>query len=271
MSDTQKQARRVQPRKLTLAGIAAGALVVAQPMVIGGVLNSVAAWPAGAETGEGGEAGEGGVVLTEGPAEFLTSLGYFEGTYRIAARLYLAGAHGAAAEHLEDSHHAFYEDIVEQIDAYGASGFADEAAAFTTAIMQDQGDDAVRASYDALMAKVAENASAAGASAYDQAMSIHDLIALASAEYEGGVDEGTVIVPIEFRDSWGFYETAKARAEAFARNADPAIAAAGDELLEYLAPVEALYPSLSSETAGPDPVDLVVATGWSEIIALRLK
>lgn len=271
MSDSKKTPRHVAPRKWTLAGLAAGALVVAQPVAVGGLLATALPLPAGAQSGEGGEAGESGVVLTEGPAEFLTSLGYFEGAYRIAARLYLGGAHEAAAAHLEESHHAFYEDIEDQIAKYGAPGFLAEAEAFTAAVMQDAGDAAVRDSYDKLMAKVAENADAAGASAFDQAMSVHDLIELAASEYGGGVEDGAVIAAIEYRDSWGFYATARARAEAFAASADPALAAAGADLLGYLASEDALYPSLSSETAATDSSDLVVASGWSEMIALRLK
>lgn len=271
MTDSPETSRRVHPRKLTLAGLAAGALVAAQPAALGPLLATALPLPAGAAAGEGGEAGEGGVVLSEGPAEFLTSLGYFEGAYRIAVRLYLDGDRAAAAEHLEDSHHAFYEDIEEQIARYGAPGFAQEAAAFTSAIIDDKGDAAVRDSYAIVMAKVAENANAAGASAYDRAMSVHDLVELATAEFEGGVDAGEVIVPIEYRDSWGFYETARARAEAFAASDDAGLAGAGADLLDHLAGVAALYPSLTSDKAAADPADLVVATGWSEIIALRLK
>lgn len=271
MTDTPTTPRRVRPRKLTLAGLAAGALAVAGPATNGGIAAAALPLPAGAQSSEAGEAGESGVVLSEGPAEFLTMLGYFEGTYRIASRLYLDGDHQAAADHLEESHHAFYEDIEAQIAAYAAPGFAPEAEAFTAAVREDAGEGAVQTAYDALMARIAENAEAAGASAHDRALSVHDLIKLASAEYEGGVDAGEVIAPIEFRDSWGFYETARARAEGFAASDDADLAEAGAELLSYLKTGTALYPSLTSETAAADASDLVVAAGWSEIIALRLK
>ena len=52
-------------------------------------------------------------------------------------------------------------------------------------------------------------------------MSIKELIALAAAEYAGGVAaDGSVEVPIEYRDSWGFAETARIRAETLAAGDD---------------------------------------------------
>lgn len=261
--------RRVSARRWALAGTAISlALAGTAPTPVAKLLVT----PAHAsDAAEAGEAGESGVDLAEGPSAFLTSLGYFEGTYRIAARLYLDGHREGAAAHLDESHHAFYEDIETYIAEYSAPGFAPEAEAFTAAIMQDQGDETVRATYDALMARVATNAAAAKASAYDQAISVHDLIELAAAEYEGGVDAGEVVMAIEYRDSWGFFETARVRAEAFTQSGDDALATAGKDILEHLAAVDALYPSLTSETASPDAADLVVAAGWSEMIALRLK
>ena len=268
MSASKHPTRRVTARHWALAGtVAASAIAAGHPATA----PYAPLAPAFAETGEGGESGEAGVVLTEGPAEFLTRLGYFEGTYRIAARLYLTGEREAAAAHLDESHHAFYEDIEEQIDTYSAPGFVTEAEAFTKAVMNDAGDDTVQSAYDALMAKVGENAAASGASRYDQIISLHDLLNLAAVEYEGGVYEGTVDVPIEYRDSWGFAVTVRDRAKALAEGDDEALAQAGHDILEQLDGIDALFPSLTAETAATDASQLAVAAGWTEIYALRLK
>ncbi len=262
---TRKTPRLVTPRRIALATVAG--MAVTQPQTLANLFASKA-YAAGAEQGEAGEAG---VELSEGPAQFLTKLGYFEGTYRIAAKLYSQGAHKGAADHLEESHHAFYEDIEPALAEYKASGFAAEAEAFDTAVAEDAGEEAVKAAYEALMQAVAASAESANASTYDKLMSLHDLVTLAAAEYDGGVSEGVVELPIEFRDSWGFYETARARAEGYAAHADAALANAGAEVLEQLAGADVLYPSLTSDTGAKDPSQLTVAAGWIEIIALRAK
>lgn len=258
--------RQVNPRKwavITVAGLAA-----AQPVVLAGL----AANPVRADqAAEAGEAGEAGVEMSEGPSAFLTKLGYFEGTYRIAAELYLTGKRAVAREHLEESHHAFYEDIEEALAKYGASGFAEEADAFVQAIADDASDTEVRKRLEVLLAAVAQSAQASGASAYEQLLSIRELVALAAAEYDGGVDDGKVEMAIEYRDSWGFLETARMRAAALAAGDDAALAEAGRDVLAQLDGAEALYPGLTATEAAADPAQLALAAGWIEIIALRQK
>jgi len=261
--------RRVKSRKWVAATAASLALV--QPALTSAFLPSAALAAGASEAGEGGEAGEAGVALSEGPALFLTELGYFEGTYRIAATLYLGGARDLARAHLEESHHAFYEDIAPQLQNLGATGFETEATAFTGAIAADTSDAEVRATFENLIAALGRSTEAAQASLHDELMSLHDLMALAVAEYEGGVDDGKVELAIEYRDSWGFYATVKARASAMAESNDPAVAQAGRDVLEQLEGIDALYPALTSGVASNDPSLLAVASGWIEIIALRNK
>ena len=88
---------------------------------------------------------------------------------------------------------------------------------------------------------------------------------------KGGVEDGTVGIPIEYRDSWGFYETARLRAEALAASGDPAAAKAGGEVLAKLSGLDALYPGMTAASASSDPSPLAAAAGWVEIIALRQK
>jgi len=263
--------RLITPKPIALATLAG--MAVAQPFDSADIFVGKALAEAAntASAGEAGEAGEAGVVLSEGPSAFLTKLGYFEGTYRIAAALYLGGDAAAAQAHLEESHHAFYEDIAPALAEYQAAGFAEEAEAFLAAINGDLGADAVREAYASLMTAIEGNVMSAQPSAYDRLLSVHELIKLAAAEYDGGVSDGVVEIPIEFRDSWGFYETARTRAAALAAGGDVSLAKAGVDVLAQLDGVEALYPALTSETGASDPSQLSVAAGWAEIIALRLK
>lgn len=264
MTDTTKP-RKVTPRKLAL--LTATSLAAAAPLALpifaaGGVVVATAA-----EASEGGEGGEAGVARSDGPSAYLTELGYFEGTYLIIAALYLGGERELARAHMEESHHAIYEDIAPKLAERGAPGFDAAAQAFADVVAGDAGDDAVKAAFETLMAQVAEARAAAGLSLHHQLISIRDLLALAHAEYQGGVEAGTVEVPIEYRDSWGFYEVARLRVAALA--SDPATAEAGQALLDRLEGLEALYPGLTVETAPDDPAPLAAAAGWADIAALR--
>ncbi|MEZ5715296.1 MAG: hypothetical protein R3D85_09085 [Paracoccaceae bacterium] len=267
-----KPGRRIAPRKWAMAALT-GLAVVPQPALLSGAaLGALAGAGRADQAAEAGEAGEAAVERSEdGPAAFLTGLGYFEGTYRIAAALYLGGQRDLARAHLDESHHAFYEDIEGQLDALHAPGFEAEAGAFLQAIAEDADDATVKARYDALMAAVGLAAQAAEASGYDRLLSIRELMLLAAAEYEGGVEaDGQIGMAIEYRDSWGFYATARARAEALAAG-DGALAEAGRAVLEQLDGLDALYPGLTASAASADPAQLTVAAGWIEIIALRQK
>jgi hypothetical protein len=256
--------RLVDPKSWAI--IAATGLAATAPLAL--MVHAGSSHAAGAS--ESGEAGEAGVVLSEGPSAFLTKLGYFEGTYRIIAALYLGGNRALAREHMELSHHAFYEDIEPALAEYGAPGFAAENTAFITAILADADAD-VAAAFDALLAALGRSAAATPAKARDRLMSLRDLMALAAAEYEGGVTDGQVELDMEYRDSWGFYETARKRAEALVANTDPSLSKAGSEVLEQLAGLDTLYPSLTSQTGAADPSPLAAAAAWIEIIALRQR
>ncbi|MGX9351039.1 hypothetical protein ACS3QZ_07550 [Shimia sp. W99] len=266
--------RTTRPRKWSLAGtVAATALAAAHPVVVASIAATTGLHATAAESSEGGEAGESGeagVELTEGPSAFLTQLGYFEGTYRIITRLYLDGETDAARAHMEESHHAFYDDIEDALQAYGAPGFKSEDAAFVAAVRDGADADTVRKAFDTLHEAISLNAAAADASLRDQILSLKDLVALAAAEYEGGVaGDGAIDIAIEYRDSWGFYDVARARAQAMVDAGTPDAVKAGQDVLDQLDGAEALYPGLLTDKASTDPSQLTVATGWIEIIALR--
>lgn len=259
-----KPVRRVRPRKLAL--LTATSLAAAAPLALPVLTAGATVYAASAEAGEAGEAG---IVLGDGPSVFLTELGYFEGTYLIIAQLYLSGARDAARAHMEESHHAIYEEIAPKLAELNAPGFDEAAASFAQAVTQDAADEQVAAARDAVLAAVAASGAAANLSLRDQILAIKDLLVLAHAEYEGGVTEGSVEVPIEYRDSWGFYETARRRTAALAVDPDPAAAKAGHSLLAKLDGLDALYSGLTARNAATDPSALAAAGGWAEIIALQ--
>lgn len=223
------------------------------------------------ESGEGGEAGEGGITLTDGPAHYLTELGLFEATHRIVAALYAAGDVEEAQEHLEGSHHGDYEDLEDALDEHGAAPFEDTAEAFADAVMHGAGPDIVASRTQDVMAAIDAARKAARASDRERVMSIHELVTISAADFEGGVEDGKVSEPHEYRDAWGFAAVARARAEALAASTDVDLAQAGRDVLAQLDKTNALLPGPLAEAVDGDVSILHGAAGWIEIIALRLK
>lgn len=266
----KSEKRLVTPRKWALAGsVAASALVAAHPALLASLAVAASLPGSVAHASEGGEAGEAGVVLSEGPSAFLTELGLFEAAYRIVTALYAAGKVDQAREHLEGSHHAFYEDLAEQITQHNAPGFKAEVQAFAAAVNDGGALADVQHAQTQLLKAVDIARQAAPASARDRIMSMKDLIAVAAADYEGGVENGQVTVAFEYRDAWGFVEVVRARAEAMAALPEVDLAQAGRDVLAQLDPLAPLFPSLLATSTTGDPALLHVAAGWIEIIALR--
>lgn len=258
--------RRVAPRSWALAGtVAASALIAGQLAPLANVF----ATPAMAQ--EAGEAGEAGVALSAGPSAFLTELGLFEAAHRIAAQLSAEGETDLARAHLEASHHAFYEDLAEELEEHGAPQFEAQAEAFARAVNDGASAEEVTAAAEAVFAAIDAAGRSADAAALDELMSVKDLLLVAAADYEGGVEDGIVTFAQEYRDAWGFVATARARAETLAASQDATIAKAGRDALEQIDATAPLFPGLTAETAGGDPTLLPAAAAWIEIIALRLK
>lgn len=284
-NDDNTPFRLVAPRKWALA--AATGLVAMQPVSIlpfaaapaqaatqgseAGESGETGTTSSSAEAGESGESGESGVTRAEGPAHYLTELGLFEATHRIVAALYAAGEVTEAQEHLEGSHHADYEDIEHDLEAHGATDFEDEAEAFADAVMEGAAPDVVAARAADVLAAIDAARNAAEVSARNRLMSIRDLMMIAAADFEAGVEDGKVSEPHEYRDAWGFAAVARARATALAASAEADLAKAGHDVLEQLDKTTALLPGALAEAVDGDASILHGAAGWIEIIALRLK
>lgn len=271
MTDTKKPgaARVVSPRSWALAsGLAAvSALGVTAPLATPALAQATPAAPAA----ESGEAGEAGMQVQDPAIEYLAKLGLFEASYRIAVALYGTGAHAEAAAHLETSHHAFYDDIADDIAAHGARPFGDKARALTQAIANGDSDEVVTELATALFSAIAAAADAAHPTPGERIMAMHELMDVAAADYKGGVENGKVIEPHEYRDAWGFVETVRARALRLAASDKPDVAQAGRDVLEQVNMLAPLFPSVDATTTEGDPADIAAASAWIEIIALRLR
>ncbi len=266
--------RRVSPRRWTLIGtLAATGLAVTQPGPLAGFLTgpALAQSPAQNPAGEAGEAGESGVSRSEGPAAYLTELGLFEAAHRIVAQLYTEGETDLAREHLEASHHAWYDEIEPGLAAHGASGFSTEAGAFSDAVMSGAPAPEVAQALERVLNAIAAARAAAAPTPFERVLSMRDLVRLAAADFDSGVAAGVVVLAQEYRDAWGFVETARLRAEALAASDDADLAKAGQAVLVRLDATRSLFPELTATRSDGDPSLLHGAAAWIEIIALGLK
>jgi hypothetical protein len=231
----------------------------------------VFAGPRGAlATEEGGEGGEGAVLAALPPEiEFLVQLYLFDATYRIVGALYAEGQVDVAVAQLEGSHHAFYEDIAEGVAEHGA-GFADEVQGFAELVTARAEGAAVAASLSGLEARIAAVA-AAFSPAY-RMQAIETLVRVAALDYAGGVsDTGEILSDHEYRDAWGFVQTARAELAALAASGDGTVAAAAERAIAALDGADALFDGLvATQAPGADPTWLHGAAARIEIARLRL-
>ncbi len=223
----------------------------------------------GQEAGEGGEGGEGAAMAGLDPRiEALTHVGLYEATHRIAVALLEEGNVALAQEHVQSSHHAFYDDVAEALEVLDGVGFAPTSAAFAAALEAGNAAPALEAGRAVLDGCAAI---AAAAPAAEQMAAIEALLRVAAADYEGGVQDGTVVLDIEYRDAWGFTRTARAWTERLAASDDAAVAGAGAAALQAFAPADALFPALTATAVpGADPSVLLGLAARVEIAALRL-
>jgi hypothetical protein len=246
-------------------------LVVPRRDVLMAGLASVGALAAGrARAQEGGEGGEGAILDALPPEiEFLVSLYLFDATYRIVGALHAGGHTDEAAEQLEFSHHAHYEDIAEGVAELTGS-FEGDVTALRALLDDGAGPDAVTAALDTILADDAE-VSARFEPGY-RMQAIESLVRVAALDYGGGVaDDGEILSGHEYRDAWGFVQTARAELAVLAASDDATVAGAAERALTALEPADALFDGLMAQTApNADASVLHGAAARIEIARLRL-
>lgn len=265
--DNETKVRLVVPRRWLIAStmVTIGALAAGPVLASGGQSDETKAAPA-----EGGEGGEGAAVAAlEGDAEFLSELGLFEAAHVIVAALYAEGDVAAAQEHLEQSHHAYYEDIEDDLNEHGAAQFEAEAEAFAAAVREGRDAAEVSALADAVLAAI--TAAQAGAEPADAMKAVETLVRIAAADYEASLTDGEVTAPQEYRDAWGFAEVAKRRLQALAASSDATVAGAAEAGLAALEPAAEQLPGVSATKVPGDVSVLLGAAARIELASYRLR
>lgn len=241
-------------------------LILPRRSLLGAAASLVALGPASTlwAAGEGGEAGEGAVLEGMSPElEFLTILGLFEAQHRIIAALWAEGAKDTAAEHLAESHHAFYEDLAPGMAALSLPGFQAETEAFAAAV--NSGGD-VEATLAPVLSAIATARQATGSK--DQMKAAEALLRVAAGDLEAGVEAGQVTLAQEYRDAWGFATVAGLWLDALAEG--PEAEAAG-ATKAAMAEALAQFGGITATSAPADPGALLAAAARVELAAYRVK
>jgi hypothetical protein len=258
---TTRPFRKVLPR----AAAFAGATLAAVPATL--ALVALAPLPVYAQAGEAGEAGA--VQAIDEGAHLVAEAGLYEATVRIVAALYAEGDVAGAQEHLETSHHAFYEDVDAEFVQHGLAGFAAEAAAFAEAVRAGAAPEDVAAKAEAVNEAILHTSETQGVKPAFEAMQA--LIVTAGEDFIAGTDgAGAVTEPHEYRDAWGFVEVAKARFADIAGEGDASEKAAAEKALEALAEAAALMPGVSASAVGTDAEVLPGIAARLQFAALML-
>ncbi|SHJ22633.1 hypothetical protein SAMN04488012_10647 [Palleronia salina] len=230
MSDGERGGvRMVIGRRSLLAGAGLGgvAMLAARPGFAQG----------SGEGGEGGEGGERGAM--PGPsdaAQLLLALGLIEGHLTAGAAVRAEGETEIAMTHMKHPEDEIYSDLVPQLEAAGAEGFAAELQALTAAV-QDGGD--VEAARDAAQAKIEAARDAADATQADRVRAIAALTRVAADEYDIGIAaDGSISNLHEYQDAWGFIQVANRMAERL----EPG--ETRDKVVAALAPTADVFPAI---------------------------
>lgn len=219
---------------------------------------------------EGGEAGEGAAL--EGLSEkvaFLTELGLFESQILIVQALEAEGKPDLARQHLEETHHASYDEVAEGIAQTGTPDFRAEADSFVAAVASGAGAEAVTATAGALLARIADLRHMAGDK--DRMQAAEALLRHSAEDLEAGVSAGTVELPQEYRDSWGFTMVALEWLEELAADKEPDVAEAAQSALATKADVLAQYAGIDTPNTPGDAGALLAAAARVELAAFRLN
>ncbi|MFC0445080.1 hypothetical protein ACFOD1_09395 [Pseudidiomarina halophila] len=197
--------------------------------------------------GEGEGEGSGAVDLRVNDSAYLAQLGLIRGHLYVGKKLYDQGHIAMAKTHMKHPEDELYAALVPAFTARKQSGFSAELSALANAVNDEQGDAAVDAAYQKLVAAITEAEQVTQKSVRDVLMSLSTMLLTAGEEYDIGVKQGAVVNVHEFQDAYGFTQIAKARIEELSQSQRDANAAAISEVEMVLTELPELWPTITPE------------------------
>ncbi len=200
---------------------------------------------ASAAEGEGEGEGEGSAGVADPEQRLQRDLSFMEGHLRAGLALYEAGDLDAARTHMGHPIKEKYDAVAAPLAAMDKGALKDRIGAIAEAAETGAPLDEVRAAFEAARAMMEEVR--ATMSPADQVMGLAALTRVAGEEYTVAVAGGEVSNLHEYQDAWGFLRVVESEARQMAESEDPAIKAAGLEILDHLKATNAAFGDLQGE------------------------
>lgn len=205
--------------------------------------------PAPSSTSGSGE-GEGAaadVDLKTDQVAYLTQLSLVRGHLLVGLALYREGATDAASGHFLHPGIEIYPALEPAVVARGAKPFKAELEALAAAVAKPATKEDIEAAYlrvgDAIDAAERAGTGSALADPKSVVTLIEKIVRVAGIEYANAVKEGTVVLPVEYQDAFGFVEVAKFRLQAISSASQPAnVKAVVAQVNEQLAGLASAWP-----------------------------
>jgi hypothetical protein len=200
---------------------------------------------ASAAEGEGEGEGEGSAGVADPEQRLQRDLSFMEGHLRAGLALYEAGDLDAARTHMGHPIKEKYDAVAAPLAAMDKGALKDRIGAIAEAAETGAPLDEVRAAFEAARAMMEEVR--ATMSPADQVMGLAALTRVAGEEYTVAVAGGEVSNLHEYQDAWGFLRVVESEARQMTESEDPAIKAAGLEILDHLKATNAAFGDLQGE------------------------
>ena len=221
--------------------------------------------------GEGGEGeGEGARGATE--ADFLAALGFMEGHIRAGMQLYETGDLEAARTHMGHPIEEKYGAVAETLSARGHGDLKGDIEALAAAAEAGKPIEDIRPLFASVAEKIdtVQAGSPGGTAAELRSLAI--LTRIAAEEYAVAVKGGEISNLHEYQDAWGFLRTVEDEARGFAESDDPAVAEAGQAILEEVGKLDAAFGDIQGGgEMRMEPSLLYGAAARMEIAALGVE
>jgi hypothetical protein len=229
-------------------------------------------WMAQANT-EGGEGGEAGAVATAAPdVAYLARLSLVDGHMRAAVLLYSKGMVDEAVGLSGHPEAEMMDEVRAGLAQHGATDFTPQLEELGTLMAEAAPQMSVNTAMSNLTAAIDAAAQAAHAPDRTQFQAITELVRAAAVEYQGSIEDGQIVDPLAYHESFGFIQVARDEVERLANGSDEGATIAARKILTSLDKTGAAFGDIMQNPPFVgDPSILYGVAAETELASLRVE